>query len=204
MRRPPSTFMLLTSTALALAAAGIVLVGNRTGNPLPTPLPQLVIGLAAVLVLVVLMIVPAVPVNLASRIEIALPPEHVYDRLADVIWWAARNRSLRRIEVFYTRSGEELVPAGARSFIGRRIVLLGHRLEATRPNLLVSRIEGSGTRTLYRRVLTRTPTGTLLESSSDMRVSVYIGAAFALRRRKNREGYAAELARLKADLESTG
>ena len=30
------------------------------------------------------------------------------------------------------------------------------------------------------------------------------GAAFALRRQKNREGYAAELASLKADLEASG
>jgi hypothetical protein len=196
--------LLMAIAVLTLAAAGVVLLGNRVGEPLPTPLPQLVVIVAAIGVLLVLMLVPVVPFTFASSIEIVLPPEQVYDRLADVLWWAVRNPMLRRIEVLYARSGGELVQVGARSLIGRRIVLLAERVEEVRPHLWVTRSQGSGTRTVNRRVLTPTPAGTLLETQSAMRLSVFIWLAWLPRRRMIREAFAANLAKLKAELEAPG
>jgi len=204
MRRPPSTFLLVAIAVLTLAAAGVVLLSYRVGEPLPTPLPQLVIIVAAIGVLLVLMLVPVLPFTFASSIEIVLPPEHVYDRLADVLWWAARNPMLRRIEVLYARSGGELVQVGARSLIGRRIVLVAERVEEERPHRWVTRSQGSGTRAVNRRVLTPTPAGTLLETRSAMRLSVFIWLAWLPRRTTIRESFAADLTKLKADLEAAG
>jgi hypothetical protein len=194
--------MLIAIAVLSVAAAGIVLLSNRVGEPLPAPLPQLVVFLGVVGVLVILMLLPVIPVTFASSIEIALPPERVFDRLSDVIWQATRNPALRRLEVIYARNGAELVQVGARSLIGRRIVLLAERVEAERPHRLVMRSQGAGTRSLARRVLTATAAGTLLETKSDMRVSVFIWAAWRPRIGKIREAYVAELAKVKADLEA--
>jgi hypothetical protein len=204
MRRPLTTFRSIAIAVVWLAAVGIVLLSYWIGEPLPSPLPQIVVGLGVVSIVLILLILPVVPFSFASSIEIALPPERVYDRLTDVLWQAARNPALRRLEVIYTRSGAELVQVGARSLIGRRIVLLAERVEAERPHRLVMRSQGAGTRSLARRVLTPTPTGTMLETRSDMRVSVFIWAAWAPRRGKIREAFAAELAKVKADLESAG
>ena len=185
-----------------LAAAGIVLLSYWVGDPVPRPLPQIVVVLGVVSAVVVLLILPVVPFNFASDIEIALPPERVYDRLTDVLWWAAG--ILRRLDVIYTRTGDGLVQVGHRAVIGSRIVLLNERVEAERPHYWVARGHGSGTRSTQRRVLTPTATGTLLEMTSDMRLSIVIWAAWSLRSRRVREAYAAELARLKADLEARG
>jgi hypothetical protein len=194
--------MLIAIAVLALAAAGIVLLSYRAGEPLPTPLPQLVIGLGAMTALVLLLILPVLPFRFASSIEIARPPEQVYDRLADVLWWAARNPALRRIEVTYDRRGGELVQVGARSLIGRLIVLAAERVEVERPHRWATRSRGAGTRTFTRRVLTPTLIGTRLETLSETRVSVLIWVAWLPRIGKIREAMVAEQAKLKADLES--
>jgi hypothetical protein len=196
--------MLVAIAVLSVAAGGIVLLSYRVGEPLPSPLPQLVVFLGAVSVLVILMLLPMIPVSFASNIEVALPPERVYDRLADVLWWSARNPALRRLEVTYARSGEELVQVGARSLIGRRIILSAERVESERPHRLLTKSQGPGTRSVVLRLLTPTSAGTLLETKSDMRVSVLMWAAWAPRRRKIREAFAAELAKIKADLEAHG
>jgi hypothetical protein len=149
-------------------------------------------------VLVVALLMPAVPHSRKGRVEIALPPEQVFDAMSD-LQWLAGIPGLREVRVTYSRARDELQQRRTTIGVGRVAAYSMERIASERPAYWVTRYRAGGRVLTTTRRLSATSAGTLLEVEEVGRLGIFVSTVE--RFRSSDPIWAAQLERVKADLE---
>ena len=149
---------------LAIAFGGLAAVGGAQAWIAGIGTPLVLLFLAA--------LVPWVPHYRSGEIEIPLPPEETFDALVNF----QRNATisgLRRAEVIYVLSGDDLIRDRNRLVVGGAATWIW-KIKADRPNLLVTRLRAGGQDVTITRRLSPAGSGTRVEVEESGRLGLLI------------------------------
>ena len=192
----PRLVITLVGIVVVLLLIGMLLsnMGHFVGIPWP-----LIVCAGAALLFVFAFTLPLIRASESSAIEVAVPPQVLWDALHEVSYRAAWYPEVRNVSV--TLSGAGPTSQAVRLGLSRGAVLNVTQVESVAPQRKVFRVTGPGIRSILRQELEPSPTGTLYRSSDTLRLSVIAALVRVLGARGIRARRTARMERIKRDVE---